>query len=216
VLGVIIKPYAVLLLPWVLARGRIAAILTAGAGGVAALLLPAVVYGPAGAVALHREWWRTVTDTTAPQMTVLDNVSLAAMFYRWAGPGELSVRLALIAGLALLLVAAIVFLARRGVTFPEGLEGGLLLTLMPLLSPQGWDYGFLIATPAVVYLANYSDRLPGWLRILTTIALVAIGLSIFDVMGRRAYGMFLWMSGISLGFFVVIGALATLRFRKVA
>ena len=39
---------------------------------------------------------------------------------------------------------------RRRRAFPEGLEGALLLTLMPLLSPQGWDYVFLIATPAIV------------------------------------------------------------------
>ncbi len=216
VLGVVIKPYAVLLLPWIVGRARMASIMSAGAAAAATLLLPALVYGFSGAAALHREWWRTVTETTAPQMTVLDNVSLAAMFFRWAGPGALSARLALVTGIVLLLVAAIVFLARRGVRFPEGLEGGLLLTLMPLLSPQGWDYVFLIATPAVVYVVNYSDGLPRWLRIVTAVALVAIGLSLFDVMGRRAYSMFMRMSGISLCFFVVIGALATLRFRKVA
>ena len=108
------------------------------------------------------------------------------------------------------------FLGRRGVRFPEGLEGGLLLTLMPLLSPQGWDYVFLIATPAIVYLANYDDQLPQPLRALTIAAVAVIGLAIFDLMGREAYSAFMRLSFISLCFFVVIAALAALRWRKVA
>ena len=63
-------------------------------------------------------------------------------------------------------------------TFPEGLEGGLLLVLMPLLSPQGWDYVFLIATPAVVYLINYRDQTSRAWRVIIPITLLTIGLSL--------------------------------------
>jgi hypothetical protein len=109
-----------------------------------------------------------------------------------------------------------VFLLRRGVTFPEGVEAGLLLTLMPMLSPQGWDYVFLIATPAIVFLINYRDRMPAFWRIAIPITLVAIGLSIFDLMGRTAYYAFMRMSIISWLFLVVIAALVTMRVRKIA
>ncbi len=118
-----------------------------------------------------------MTETTAPNLSIYDNVSLAGMFYRWVGPGELSARLAYGSGLFLLGVAALVFFLRRGITFPEGIEGALLLTLMPLLSPQGWDYVFLIATPAIVYLANYLDLLPRPLRVLTVVAVAVIAFS---------------------------------------
>jgi hypothetical protein len=215
-LAIVIKPYAVLFLPWLVARRHVAAIAAGLAGLGIALILPAIVYGIDGDIWLHREWWRTVTETTAPNLNVYDNVSLAAMFFRWFGPGALSARVAYGAAAVLLAVAAIVFLGRRGVTFPEGLEGGLLLTLMPLLSPQGWDYVFLIATPAVVYLANYDDRLPPALRVVTLIALAAIGLVIFDLIGRPLYYEFMRLSGISLCFFVVIAALAVLRLRRIA
>jgi len=167
-------------------------------------------------VTLHREWWRTVTETTAPNLSVYDNISLAAIFFRWVGPGDLSARLAFGAAIVLLLVAAIVFLLRRGVTFPEGVEGGLLLTLMPLLSPQGWDYVFLIATPAVIFLINYRDQMPAFWRVMIPLTLGAIGLSIFDLMGRTAYYAFMRMSMISVLFFVVIAALVTMRIRKIA
>jgi hypothetical protein len=215
-LAIVIKPYAVLFLPWLVARGRIISAAT-GFGGLAiALLLPAIVYGFDGNIWLHREWWRTVTETTAPNLSVYDNVSLAAMFFRWFGPGELSTRAAYATAIVLLVVAGVVFLWRRGVAFPEGLEGGLLLTLMPLLSPQGWDYVFLIATPAIVYVANYDDLLPRPLRIITIVAVAAIGLVIFDLVGRTIYYEFMRLSCISLCFFVVIAALTVLRMRRVA
>lgn len=215
-LAIVIKPYAVLFLPWLAARMRWGAMVSAGAGLAVALLLPSVLYGFDGNVGLHREWWRTVTETTAPNLAVYDNVSLAAMFFRWVGPGELSVRLAYGAGLALLAVAAAVFLMRRGITFPEALEGGLLLILMPLLSPQGWDYVFLIATPALVVWANAEDLLPQPLRALTIAAVATIGLALFDVLGRTAYYAFMRLSFISLCFFVVIAGLFALRARKAA
>jgi hypothetical protein len=180
------------------------------------LLLPATLYGWNGNIALHEEWWRTVTETTAPNLSVYDNVSLAAMFFRWFGPGALSARLAYGGALVLLAVAALVFLYRRGITFPEGLEGAVLLTLMPLLSPQGWDYVFLIATPAIVYIINYVDLLPRPIRIVTIAAVLTIGFSLFDLMGRTLYYAFMRLSFISLCFFVVIAALATLRLRKIA
>jgi hypothetical protein len=215
-LAIVIKPYALLFVPWLIARGRVRSIAAVVVGLVAALLLPIALYGVEGNLFLHREWWRTVTETTAPNLSVYDNVSLAAMFFRWIGPGLLSARLALAAAVLLLAVAAVVFLKRRDIAFPEGLEGALLLTLMPLLSPQGWDYVFLIATPAIVYLANYEDRLPRPLRALTILAVATIGLAIFDLMGRTLYYAFMRLSFISLCFFVVIAALATLRLRKVA
>ncbi len=214
--AIVIKPYAVLFLPWLAARRQPASFLAAGGGLALALALPTLLYGVEGNLLLHREWWRTVTETTAPNLLVHDNVSLAAMFFRWFGPGDLSTRLAYAGAVALLATAGLVFLGRRGVRFAEGLEGGLLLTLMPLLSPQGWDYVFLIATPAIVYLANYDDQLPQPLRALTIAAVAVIGLAIFDLMGREAYSAFMRLSFISLCFFVVIAALAALRWRKVA
>jgi hypothetical protein len=215
-LAIVIKPYAVLFLPWLVVRRHLMSMATAFAGLANALALPAVVYGFDGSVHLHREWWRTVTETTAPNLSVYDNVSLAAMYFRWVGPGPLQAQLAYGTAAVLLVLAAVVFLLRRGVRFPEGLEGALLLTLMPLLSPQGWDYVFLIATPAIVYVANYIDRIPQPLRALTVAAAATIGLAIFDLMGRTLYYAFMRMSFISLCFFVVIAALAVLRVRKAA
>jgi hypothetical protein len=105
---------------------------------------------------------------------------------------------------------------RSRVSSPEALEGALLLMLIPLVSPQGWDYVLLVSTPAVMCLVMHQSRLERPLRLLTIAALALIGLTLYDVMGRTAYHAFLTMSGITLCTFVLIGALAALRARGVA
>jgi hypothetical protein len=178
--------------------------------------LPAIVYGIGGNIREHRAWWHTVTHSTPPNLTNLDNVSVAGMYAKWLGVGPTATVLTIVT-IALLAAIVIAVYRRRGViAFPEGLEGSLLLTLIPLCSPQGWDYVFLLSTPAVLYLVNYLDRLPLALRIAVGAALAVIGLSLYDVLGRSVYAAFMSMSLVTVCFFVVIAGLWSLRARAVA
>jgi hypothetical protein len=216
-LAIVVKPYAVLLLPWLIARRRAGSILAAAGGLLLVLIAPAALYGWSGNLAQHRAWWEIVNATTAPNLIVADNVSLSSASARLFGLGDPAARWAALgASIFLLMVAGWVFLLRRRVEFPDGLEGALLLTLMPLLSPQGWDYVFLLSAPAVAYLGNYEGRLPAAWRGATIVALAAIGLSLFDVMGRSAYRAFMEASMITWLYLVVIAALTALRARKIA
>jgi hypothetical protein len=215
-LAVVVKPYGVLFLPWLAGIRRLRALAAAAAGVAVALALPIVAYGLDGTLALHRQWWRTVADSTAPNLLNPDNVSVAALCAKWFGVGDVAASLAAALAAGLLGLAAFVVWRRGGVAFPEGLEGSLLLTLIPLLSPQGWDYVLLISTPAIVHLVNLEDRLPGPLRALTIVAVAVIGLSIYDVMGGAAYRAFMSLSMITVCYFVVIAALVTLRIRRIA
>ena len=216
VLSIAIKPYGALLLPVVVARRQRVGIVAAAIGCLLLLLLPVPLYGWSGTVDLHESWWETVTETTAPNLLNPDNVSLASMYAKWLGMTFLSTILAAASALVLLAGVMMVFLRRQSIPFPEGLEGSLLLLLIPLLSPQGWDYVLLIATPAIVYLANYLDTLPGPLRVITVIAGLTIGLSLFDIMGRAAYAAFMGAGIISVCALVLVAALTTLRLKAVA
>ena len=215
-LAMIIKPYAVLFLPWLAAGRAMRALAVAAAGLLTALVLPMPWYGWQGTVALHRDWWRTVTESTAPNLLNADNVSLAAMYAKWIGTGGLSAALAVATSAALLAVAAFAFVRRRGLLRPEGLEAALLLTLIPLLSPQGWDYVFLIATPAVVFFLNYDRELPSALRVAAWLALATAAFTLYDVVGKSVYGYFMAWSVVSVCYLLVIGSLATLRWRRAA
>ena len=214
--AVVVKPYAVLFLPYLVARRRVTSLTTAAAGLLAALLLPAVVYGFAGNLRLLQGWWTTVSESTAPNLMDANNVSAASVFARALGPGRPAQILALLVVLVLLTAAAFVFTRRRGLPFSEGLEIALLLTMVPIISPQGWDYVFLVSTPGVMYLVNYRDALPGYLRTGVIVALLLIAFSIFDLMGRPAYKMFMSLSIITSAYLVVIAGLVALRVRRVA
>lgn len=213
-LAVAVKPYAMILLPWLAARGRLRAITAAAIGVALALLLPAVIYGIDGTISLHREWWRTVTDTTADTLTHSDNVSIASMTTKWFGFGRRATSVAIATTGAVLAVAAMVFLYRRHVRQPDGLEIGFLVLLTPLISPQGWDYVLLVSTPAIVYLANYFDALPRVLWPVTIAALLVIGLTLYDVIGRELLYAAMNISLITVAFLVVIVSLGVLRLRR--
>ena len=105
---------------------------------------------------------------------------------------------------------------RARVSVPEPLEVGLLLTLMPLVSPQGWDYVFLLSTLAVMSLVNYSDQLPRYIQAPVIAALFIVAFSIFDLIGQSAYQHFMRLSMITICYLVIIGGLVALRARRVA
>jgi len=215
-LAAFVKPYALVLVPWLaLSYG-----LTAGAISIAVvlagLLLPVVVYGWSGNLALIGDWYRIVTDSTAPNLLGADNISLAAMWAKWIGPGNAATALATISSGAVLALAAAVWVRRRQVDSPDYLDVSLLMLLVPLLSPQGWDYVLLLATPAVVCLLDRWRDVPAGWRWLTAAALALMCLTIFDLMGRELYARFMAMSLVTVAALVLAFALANLRWRKVA
>ena len=215
-LAVVVKPYAVIFAPWLATRRRRGALAAMAAGVTALLLLPAVRYGWDGNLQLLGDWWRTVSATTAPNLLNQDNVSLSAMYAKWLGAGSPAPILAAVTGGVLLLIAGIVVAGRGQLKTPDTLEACLLLILIPLLSPQGWDYVFLIATPAVMLLIDERSALPRELRYATIAAIAAIALSIFDLMGREAYATFMRLSLITVFVLVEYAALVALRFRRAA
>jgi arabinofuranan 3-O-arabinosyltransferase len=215
-LAIVVKPYAIIFVPWLAARRSWRAISASAAGLLAVLLIPVTVYGFSGTIALHVDWWRTVRDSTAPNLLNADNVSLAAMYAKWFGPGDTAALLAVLTAGLLVTLAIVLFALRRPVIFPEALEAALLLTFIPLFSPQGWDYVFLIATPATMLIVNYFDRLPMAMRMISGAAVATIAFSIYDVMGRQAFGRFMALSIITVCYFAVIAGLATLRARQIA
>ena len=124
--AIVVKPYAVILLPWLIARRRIGSIAASIGGLGLALILPVFLYGVDGTVALHREWWQTVRDSTAPNLLNPDNVSVAAMYAKWLQPGRTATTLTSLTSVLLLAAPVYTFLRRRGLRFPEALEGSLL------------------------------------------------------------------------------------------
>ncbi len=215
-LAIFVKPYALLLLPWLaFSYGAAAAWTTLGVLA-AGLVLPALVYGWSGNVALLVAWFRTVTESTEPNLLGADNISLAAMWAKWIGVGPPAAALATITTGAILGLVATVWVRRRSVDNPDYLECALLMLIVPLLSPQGWDYVLLLGTPAVVCLLDRWSELTRPWRIVAATSLALMGLTIFDVLGRSLYGRVMALSIVSVAALGTAVALAHLRWRKLA
>jgi hypothetical protein len=215
-IAVVVKPYGAIFAPWLATRRQGAAFVAMMVALVLLLLLPAARYGWYGNLRLLSGWWHTITATTPPNLLNPDNVSLGAMFARYLGAGSTATILAAAASVALLGAAAIVVAGRGRLRTPEALEGALLLLLIPLISPQGWDYVLLIATPAIVLLLDTLHLLPRGLRYATGAAIAIIAFAIYDLIGREAYRTFMQLSGITICAVIEAAALVTLRFRRVA
>ena len=215
-LGTLVKPYAILLFPWLAIVGGPQAVLVSSTVLVLGLVVPAAVYGWQGNVALLLDWHRTVTETTAPNLLYPENISLATMWAKWLGSGAPAWALALMTGAGALALVATVLVMRRRVSEPNYLEFGLLMILVPLLSPQGWDYVLLIAAPALFCLLDRWREV--WLpwKIVSAAGIALVSFTIFDLLGRGLYTRLMAMSVVSMGALLLVLCLAHLRWRSLA
>jgi hypothetical protein len=215
-IAILLKPYALILLPWLGATRRWPALLTSTAVVVAGLIGPALVYGWAGNLDLLADWYRTVSQTTTPNLLTAENISLATMWAKWMGAGPVASALALATTIVIgALVAALLFL-RRHVADPDYLEVAILLLVVPLLSPQGWDYVLLLGTPAIVCLVDRWPALTGVWRGVLVAGLAMTSFTIYDLLGRTLYLQAMSLSLVSVGAIALVVSLAELRRRRLA
>ncbi len=215
-LAAFVKPYALILLPWLAFTYGFSAAIASAVVVFLGLLLPVVRYGWTGNLHLLAEWYRTVTASTAPNLTSADNVSLAAMWAKWLGPGGVAAGMTVLSSAAAIGLVATVWLRRLRVGSPDYLEFALLMILIPLLSPQGWDYLLLLATPAVVCLMDrWHETGVGW-RAASGLALILMSFSLFDLMGRSLYSHFMAASIVTVAAAGLAVSIAQLRWKQLA
>jgi len=209
-LATAMKPYGLIFLPYYVARRRFMALASGLAVLAGAFLLPSVFYGFERNLEVHREWYRTLSESTPRELGSADNVSLAAFLTKWSLPPELA------AGLVLGLGVLMIVILRWGKGLPRAavLEVGTLLVLIPLVSPLGWDYQFLTSALALTLLLRHWTNFPPPWRWLLAANLFVIGFSIYDLIGRAAYQKFMGWSVLTLSFVLVLGYLGYLRYRS--
>jgi hypothetical protein len=213
-LAAALKPYALIYLPYFLIKKRWLTV--AGGLGVLglAVLSPALFYGWKGNFIVLEEWRTTLSASTPRLYSAQDNVSIMGFLTKWTERQDLAfiLYLAVVAGLAALVLS----LVRRGrnVPRPQVLEGFLLLALIPLVSPLGWDYTMLSATPAVMLILSRLDCYPLPSRFFLYVTFGVFALSLFDIIGRTLLVKFMALSLTTVCFMVIIGYLSFLRLRS--
>jgi hypothetical protein len=207
----LVKPYGLVFLPYLLATRRFRAAAACSIVLLLAIAWPTLTYGIEGNLRLLESWRQVIASSTSENLTNQDNVSIAAMYVRWLGQGSTAYWLTIATSLALVSACGAVIAMRRPLAAPEYLEVALLLTVITLLSPQGWDYVLLLSTPAVMLIINGMPRLSRPVASGTIVCLALIGLTIYDLMGRAAYARFMALSIITMVYGLLIGLLVYMR-----
>ncbi len=212
-LATAIKPYAVVFLGYLGLKKKWPA-LTGGLLLIGlALAAPSFFYGWRGNIEVLREWYISLSASTPGLFSSQDNVSLIGLLTKWTGGDGLSRLLYLVA--LICLGGFFVYLVQRGRAVARNtvLDGFLLLALIPLISPLGWDYTFLSSAPAIMLLVASFDRFrPVW-KALLALNFAVIALSLHDIFGRSLYSRFMAWSIITINFLIVLAYLAFLRLR---
>ena len=214
--AVFVKPYAALLVPWLALEAGSAAVAICVAVMAIGLLLPATIYGWSGNLSLLGAWFRTVTETTAPNLLLPENISFVSAWAKWLGPGQLATALASASAMGVLGLVIWVVRKRALVNLPGYLEVALLLVLIPVLTPQGWDYMLLLGTPAIVCLVDrWSDLGTAW-RLGVIAAFAVIGWPVREVFGLAAARAVMHTGVVTAAAVVLAAALVHLRLVRAA
>lgn len=214
-LAIALKPYALIFLPYFLLKKKWKSLLSGAGFLFLALLIPAAFYGFRGNIIILKEWISTLSRSVPALLASQDNISIIAFFMKWTENQNLSFLLSgLVMVLLAFLVLAVILIGRKIDRSPV-LECSILLILIPLISPLGWDYTLLMSVLGVtIIIRNFSGYSKFW-RGFLVFNFFIITFSLYDIMGRDLYAGFMSWSVITINFLILIGFLMHLRFRKI-
>jgi alpha-1,2-mannosyltransferase len=213
-LATALKPYALIFFPYFMLKKKWRSLWPGFLFLALSLLMPTAFYGLPGNMVVLREWMTSLSHSTPALLNSQDNVSLLAFLVKSTGDQHLST---LIYGAALgcLAFLVLVFIGRgKKIASPLLGEAALLLVLIPLVSPLGWDYTFLSSILAVALVFKDFYFFPRLVRIILVCNFLVIALSIYDLLGRKLYAVFMSWSVLTINFFVLVAALFYLRFER--
>jgi hypothetical protein len=215
-LSTALKPYAAVFFPYFAFRKKWSAVATGLAVLGLAIFAPALFYGWKGNLLVLGEWRSSLTASTPSLLSSQDNVSLVGFLMKRTHDLDLS--LTLYGIILAALIGLVLFLLHRGARIRQSgvLEGFLLLALIPLVSPLGWDYTFLSSAPAVMLICRHYDKYRRFWRGFLIFNFLVISLSVYDLMGRGLYTTFMSASVITLNFLALLAYLAYLRIKGYA
>lgn len=208
-----LKPYALIFLPYLILKKKWKSLLSGLIFLALSLIVPSFFYGFSGNIRVLREWISSFSLSTPSLLDSQDNISFLGILMKWAGNQKLSL-LVFATGVSLLAFLLLILVLRgKGRKEALLLDCSILLVLIPLISPLGWDYTLLISILGVmicaVHFFDYSKFWRGFLILNFSI----VAFSLYDLLGREFYARFMSWSVITINFLILIGYLAFLRWR---
>jgi len=207
-LSLLFKPYALVFFPYFVLKKRFRLI----ASGLGTILLgfivPVIFYGFSGSLVVLKEWYSTLSKSTPSLIDYYDNASIYAFFLKNLPAEQRDVAIICIAGAALFIGAAFLWMMfqgnKRNLKEPEILEFSFLLILIPLFSPLAWYYNYLYSILTIVLLLNLIGKFPPVLKYVLIIDLLAIGASLREVLGKQGFRFYTQHSLVVLSYLIVL------------
>jgi hypothetical protein len=214
-IAIAFKPYALIFLPYFILKGKWRALVSGTCMLCAALLVPSLYYGIKGNFIVLSEWISTLSQSTPTLLTTWDNISIIALFNKWTGDPKLSLVLALVFLALLAFLVLILMVLGKRQERATALECSVLLLLIPLASPLGWDYNLLMSILGIMIVVHSFPNYTKIWRIVLVCDFLIIFFSVYDIIGKDLYSTFMSLSITTLNFLLLIGYLAFLRFKKI-
>lgn len=211
-----LKPYAFIFFPYFVVKKKWISLASGLGFLLLAFLAPSLFYGLRGNIIVHKEWISTLSKSTPTLLRTQDNVSIFAFFSKRTPNQDLSLLLtgAVLGCLALL----IFFLIHKGkeIQHPSILECSALLVCIPLVSPLGWDYTFLMSILGLTIILKFFNKFSLFWKCFLAFNLSVISLSLYDLVGQKIYSVFMSWSVLTINFLILLGYLSYLRIKKIA
>jgi len=212
------KPYALVFLPYFLLKKRFKLAVTGTLLAALGLLSPVFFYGFKGNTVVLKEWQATLSQSTTPLLTTYDNASIHAFFLNILPAQKKELALVFIVCAFLLLGFSLLWMMflgkREDLKKPEVLEFAFLFILIPFFSPLGWYYNYLYSILAVVFLLNYLEKFPSFLKYGLILNFIIIGASLREILGKDIFRFYTRNSLVVINYLIVIFYLFYARVKK--
>jgi len=212
-----IKPYAAVFLPYFILKGKWTTVTTGVGAILLGLFLPVLNFGWTENWTLLGEWGRSLSQSTPGLLTVGDNASLFAFITKTLGSsltGVLAIGGIVTAAIAGLVLWMIKVGERERMEKADLLEGAVLMLLIPMLSPLGWNYNYLYALPASALLLQVFARFSRPLRAFVVVNFILIGGTLQEILGRSAFRSYTTRSLIVPSILFVLSVIFLARKRR--
>jgi len=88
--------------------------------------------------------------------------------------------------------------------------------IVPLLSPQGWDYVLILGLPAVMLMVDRFPEVPLPWKVVVVLAFATTNFLVFDLYRRTIYAMLTDAHVATYGALALVATVVWLRFRRFA
>jgi hypothetical protein len=213
-LSTVLKPYALIFLPYFLIKRKWQTLCSGALFLGLAFIAPSLFYGFKGNLYVHKEWLSSLSSSTPLLFDSQDNISIIAFFMKRTEKLEVSV---LLYGAVLIILAFfLLFIVLKGSKMKNALllDSSILFICIPLISPMGWDYTLLSSALGVMIILRSFFNFPKFWRGILIINFFIIVFSLYDILGRRLYASFMSLSIITINFLILIVCLSYLRLKR--